>query len=69
MVVDTTIHNSNKRATFHNCLACNDLQGFVPVALPPNWAQNDAFPAFVPGFGALFTGKIASLARQQEARP
>ena len=38
MVVDTTVHNSNKRATFHNYLACNDLQGFVPVALPPNWA-------------------------------
>ena len=69
ILVDTSIHNSNNRATFHNCCHCNNLCNVVPVALPPIWAQNDPLPALASDFDALATGKTASLARKQEAQP
>jgi hypothetical protein len=69
VLVDTTIHNSINRVTFRNWGMGKDFRDAVPVALPPNQAQNDALLVFAPTFDAMSTGKTASSACQREARP
>ena len=69
MVVDTTVHNSNKQATFGKYCNCHELQSTVPVARPSVVARNGTLRALAHSHLGLHTGKTASFPRQQEARP